>query len=96
LNIQHASIVIIAEPQWNRNTEAQAISRAYRQGQSKVVKALILHGRNSAIDNLVLHIQKRKTSINTDLMGPLIRKPEEGPAHIPLLSFPEFLPVDYD
>ena len=37
LNIQSASVVIIAEPQLKPSTENQAISRAYRMGQSRNV-----------------------------------------------------------
>lgn len=37
LNIQAASVVIICEPQWKPSTENQAISRAYRMGQTRDV-----------------------------------------------------------
>ena len=37
LNIQSASVVIICEPQWKPSTENQAISRAYRMGQTRDV-----------------------------------------------------------
>lgn len=60
LNMQHGSIVIIAEHQWNSNAEMQAISRAYRQGQEKVVKAIILDGVNSDIDQIIKVSKTRK------------------------------------
>lgn len=37
LNIQTASVVIICEPQLKPSIENQAISRAYRMGQSRDV-----------------------------------------------------------
>ena len=37
LNIQSASVVVICEPQFKPSTENQAISRAYRMGQSRNV-----------------------------------------------------------
>ena len=37
LNIQSASVVIICEPQFKPSTENQAISRAYRMGQTRNV-----------------------------------------------------------
>ena len=55
-----------------------------------------MHGSNSEIEKLILRIQSRKAAINKELMEPLIRNPEDGPAHIELLSFPGFLPVDYN
>jgi hypothetical protein len=96
LNIQHASIVVITEPQWNKNAEQQAIARAYRQGQEKVVKAWMVYGANSDIDLIVRQVQKRKALVNAELMAPLIREPGEGPAHIELLTYPGFLPLEYD
>lgn len=37
LNIQSASVVVICEPQYKPSTEEQAISRAYRMGQTRAV-----------------------------------------------------------
>lgn len=37
LNIQAASLVIFCEPQLKPSTETQAISRAYRMGQTRSV-----------------------------------------------------------
>lgn len=37
LNIQSASVVVICEPQFKPSTESQAISRAYRMGQTRTV-----------------------------------------------------------
>jgi hypothetical protein len=92
--MQQASIVIITEHQWNNNTEKQAISRAYRQGQEKVVKAFILDGINSEMDQVVLSVKTRKIRVNEALMGPLIRLPDQGQADIKLLNFPGLLRLD--
>ncbi|MBQ3291206.1 MAG: DEAD/DEAH box helicase [Mogibacterium sp.] len=42
LNIQAASVVVICEPQFKPSTENQAISRAYRMGQSRNVQVFRL------------------------------------------------------
>ena len=47
LNIQSASVVVICEPQLKPSTENQAISRAYRMGQS--------------MDVIVYHLLAEKT-----------------------------------
>jgi len=38
LNVQAASVVILAEPQWKPSTEDQAIARAHRMGQTGKVQ----------------------------------------------------------
>ncbi len=38
LNVQAASVVILAEPQWKPSTEDQAIARAHRMGQTSKVQ----------------------------------------------------------
>src|SRR5262249_17734272 len=37
LNIQAASVVVLAEPQWKPSTEEQAIARCHRMGQARPV-----------------------------------------------------------
>jgi superfamily II DNA or RNA helicase len=37
VNIQAASVVVLTEPQWKPSTEEQAIARAHRMGQTRVV-----------------------------------------------------------
>ncbi|MDX8417741.1 hypothetical protein MOZ64_07790 [Absicoccus sp. CLA-KB-P134] len=41
MNIQTASVVVIAEPQFKPSDENQAIARAYRMGQTR--KVLVYH-----------------------------------------------------
>ena len=62
LNIQSASVVIICEPQLKPSTENQAISRAYRMGQSRNV--LVYHLLCSdTIDERVNDILAKKTNV---------------------------------
>lgn len=59
LNIQTASVVIICEPQYKPSTENQAISRAYRMGQTRNVIVYRLLCPNS-VDERVTQILGRK------------------------------------
>ena len=62
LNIQAANIVILCEPQWKPSTEEQAISRAYRMGQSRNVVVYRLLTEES-IDVSMLEILNQKSGI---------------------------------
>jgi superfamily II DNA or RNA helicase len=55
LNIQAASVVIIAEPQWNPAIEEQAIARAHRMGQVRIVDVHRLVSDNS-VDQRMLEV----------------------------------------
>lgn len=61
LNIQAASVVVIAEPQLKPSTEDQAIRRAYRMGQPRMVRVHRLLAKDSVDERLeeLLH-DKRK------------------------------------
>ncbi|WP_228708103.1 DEAD/DEAH box helicase [Amycolatopsis keratiniphila] len=59
LNVQAASIVIIAEPQWKPSIEEQAIARAYRMGQIRKVQVHRLLAKGS-VDERMREIQERK------------------------------------
>ena len=61
LNIQAASVVVIAEPQLKPSTEDQAIRRAYRMGQPRMVRVHRLLAKDSVDERLeeMLH-DKRK------------------------------------
>lgn len=62
LNIQAANIVVLCEPQWKPSIENQAISRAYRMGQSrKVVVYRLLTERS--IDESMLEILGHKEDL---------------------------------
>ena len=59
LNIQAASVVIICEPQLKPSIENQAISRAYRMGQSRNVQVFRLLCVNT-IDEKIMDLLKEK------------------------------------
>jgi SNF2 family DNA or RNA helicase len=60
LNVQAASVVIIAEPQWKPSIEEQAIARAYRMGQVRKVQVHRLLTKDS-VDERMREIQERKS-----------------------------------
>ncbi|MBO5567860.1 MAG: DEAD/DEAH box helicase, partial [Clostridia bacterium] len=62
LNIQAASVVIICEPQLKPSIENQAISRAYRMGQTRKVLVYHLLSANT-IDERIDDILERKQDI---------------------------------
>ena len=62
LNIQAASVVIICEPQFKPSIENQAISRAYRMGQSRNVQVFRLLNVNS-LDERITELLKQKQEI---------------------------------
>ena len=62
LNIQSASVVIICEPQLKPSTENQAISRAYRMGQSRNVLVYRLLCENT-IDEKIEKLLEEKQRI---------------------------------
>lgn len=62
LNIQSASVVVICEPQFKPSIENQAISRAYRMGQSRNVLVYRLLCENS-IDERITDLLEQKQAI---------------------------------
>ncbi len=62
LNIQAASVVIICEPQLKPSIENQAISRAYRMGQTRKVLVYRLLAEDT-IDERIVEILKDKQAI---------------------------------
>lgn len=62
LNIQAANIVILCEPQWKPSIEEQAISRAYRMGQSRDVIVYRLLTEDS-IDATILEVLGEKANL---------------------------------
>lgn len=59
LNIQSASVVVLCEPQYKPSIENQAISRAYRMGQSRNVLVYRLLCKDT-IDERIMSILDRK------------------------------------
>lgn len=62
LNIQSASVVVITEPQWKPSIENQAISRAYRMGQTRNVLVYRLLCANT-VDERLTNLLKEKQKI---------------------------------
>ncbi len=62
LNIQAASVVVICEPQLKPSIENQAISRAYRMGQTRKVLVYRLLAENT-IDERITNLLKAKQEI---------------------------------
>ena len=65
LNIQAASVVIFCEPQLKPSTESQAISRAYRMGQTQNVLVHRLLNTDS-IDERILELLEQKQELFDD------------------------------
>ncbi|NUR29539.1 MAG: DEAD/DEAH box helicase [Catenulispora sp.] len=56
LNVQAASVVILCEPQFKPSTEDQAIARAHRMGQNRVVQVYRLLAKDSVDDALLARL----------------------------------------
>lgn len=65
LNIQAASVVILAEPQWKPSAEEQAIARCHRLGQARPVEVHRLLVENS-VDERMLVVLARKSALFAD------------------------------
>ncbi len=60
LNIQSASVVVICEPQFKPSTENQAISRAYRMGQSRNVLVFRLLCEDSVDEKITDTLEQKQ------------------------------------
>lgn len=65
LNIQSASVVVICEPQFKPSTENQAISRAYRMGQSRNVLVYRLLCENTIDEKLIDLLEEKQNVFDT-------------------------------
>ena len=65
LNIQSASVVIICEPQYKPSTEMQAISRAYRMGQTRNVMVHRLLCENTVEERIMQILWEKQEEFNT-------------------------------
>ncbi|MBW8347888.1 DEAD/DEAH box helicase [Bacillus sp. IITD106] len=83
LNIQAANIVVLCEPQWKPSIEEQAISRAYRMGQSRNVIVYRLLTEES-IDVTMLEVLGQKANLfdlyarDSDVASLSLKDPEEA------------------
>ena len=60
LNIQAASVVVIAEPQYKPSIENQAISRAYRMGQTRNVLVYRLLCENTIDERMIERLKEKQ------------------------------------
>ncbi|MEZ5143344.1 MAG: DEAD/DEAH box helicase [Acidimicrobiales bacterium] len=60
LNLQAASAVVLMEPQWKPSTEAQAIARAHRMGQTRRVVVHRLLARDAVDEALVAILAEKQ------------------------------------
>ena len=65
LNIQTASVVVICEPQYKPSTENQAISRAYRMGQTRNVLVHRLLCTNTIEERIIKILWEKQEEFNT-------------------------------
>lgn len=64
LNIQSASVVVLCEPQFKPSIENQAISRAYRMGQSRNVLVYRLLCENTADEKIMKLLEQKQAVFN--------------------------------
>ncbi|WP_204745300.1 SNF2-related protein [Glycomyces paridis] len=59
LNVQAASVVVLAEPQWKPSIEQQAVARAHRMGQTRRVQVHRLLAKDG-VDERIREVQEHK------------------------------------
>ena len=64
LNIQSASVVILCEPQFKPSIENQAISRAYRMGQTRNVLVFRLLSENTVDEKIMSTLESKQALFN--------------------------------
>ncbi|MCD0442370.1 SNF2-related protein [Glycomyces sp. A-F 0318] len=65
LNVQAASVVVLAEPQWKPSIEQQAMARAHRMGQTRRVQVHRLLAKDG-VDERIREVQERKELLFED------------------------------
>eukprot|EP01064_Diplonema_japonicum_P021291 TRINITY_DN30823_c0_g1_i1.p1 TRINITY_DN30823_c0_g1~~TRINITY_DN30823_c0_g1_i1.p1 ORF type:complete len:1034 (+),score=274.86 TRINITY_DN30823_c0_g1_i1:68-3103(+) len=68
LNLSAANTVILLDPWWNPASEAQAMDRVHRVGQTKPVTAL-RYIISDTVEERLLMVQHRKKSLSDGLLG---------------------------
>ena len=68
LNLTAADYVIIIDPWWNPATEAQAISRAHRIGQTNNILAYRFISKNT-IEQKIQILQNKKRNLSQDVLN---------------------------
>ena len=65
LNLQAASAVVLMEPQWKPSTEAQAVARAHRMGQTRRVVVHRMLARDTADEALTALLAEKQRVFDT-------------------------------
>ena len=68
LTLTAADTVILYDPWWNPAVEAQAIDRAHRIGQNKVVTAYRLAARGT-VEEKILKLQEKKRGLAAQMIA---------------------------
>ena len=68
LNLTSASIVVHFDPLWNPSVENQAIDRAHRIGQKKVVNVIKLIAKDT-VEERVINLQESKKELIGDIIN---------------------------
>lgn len=79
LNLTAGKVVVLVEEWWNYSTEAQTISRCWRQGAEDDVNVVKFHMESSAIDAEISCVRRSKVRTNEASMAPLYHKHDEMP-----------------
>ena len=70
LNLQEASRIYITHPAWNPATELQAIGRAHRTGQTKVVRIKkLLYTHENSIETEIVELQNAKACVSAKILN---------------------------
>jgi SNF2 family DNA or RNA helicase len=70
LNLQEASRVYITHPSWNPATEMQAIARAHRTGQTRVVRIKkLLYVHENSIETEIVELQNAKAMVCAKILN---------------------------
>jgi SNF2 family DNA or RNA helicase len=70
LNLQEASRVYITHPAWNPATELQAIARAHRTGQLKVVQIKkLIYSHENSIETEIVELQNAKAVVSAKILN---------------------------
>jgi len=84
LNLIAGNIVVLCEEWWNVSNERQAMCRAFRQGQKKIVMVIRPFVVNSAIDREIDKRRMAKLDVNNDLTKALMHTQRTGPPRVEL------------
>jgi superfamily II DNA or RNA helicase len=74
LNMQAASVVVLTEPQLKPSTEAQAIARAHRMGQTRKVVVHRLLARDAVDETLTTMLAQKQAVFDTYARGSALKE----------------------